>query len=239
MTLDEDLSAMEIATQGICSLINSDHFVAGQRLPERDLVEALGVSKTVLREAFSRLHADGIIDLQRYRGATVRRLSSQDVNQVLRIGSVVLGLASFDAAQNISRPGKRQLFKAAVNEFQACQPFSQAAHIEMYFGMQDAIITLADNTQLAWTLNRLHSPLVLQFMRREIPFNPAFVERTRERLSAVASAILGKKPVEADLAARELALSPEEFDRFLRGAAAHVLGPHGGVRQRRSASRGR
>jgi DNA-binding GntR family transcriptional regulator len=53
----------------------------GTRLVENDLATRLNVSKTPVREAIGLLEADGLIDIAPYRGATVRWLSTLEMQE--------------------------------------------------------------------------------------------------------------------------------------------------------------
>jgi DNA-binding GntR family transcriptional regulator len=53
----------------------------GTRLVENDLAARLSVSKTPIREAIGLLEADGLIDIAPYRGATVRWLSLDEMEE--------------------------------------------------------------------------------------------------------------------------------------------------------------
>jgi DNA-binding GntR family transcriptional regulator len=53
----------------------------GTRLVENDLAARLNVSKTPIREAIALLEADGLIDIAPYRGATVRWLSTLEMEE--------------------------------------------------------------------------------------------------------------------------------------------------------------
>jgi DNA-binding GntR family transcriptional regulator len=53
----------------------------GTRLVENDLAARLNVSKTPIREAIALLEADGLIDIAPYRGATVRWLSTLEMDE--------------------------------------------------------------------------------------------------------------------------------------------------------------
>ena len=67
-----DGSLVVAATEAIRSQILHQQFVAGDRLPpERVLVEELGVSRTVVREALSSLEALGLIETRGTRGRFV------------------------------------------------------------------------------------------------------------------------------------------------------------------------
>ena len=51
----------------------------GARIPERELCEEIGVSRTPLREALKVLAAEGLVELFPNRGARVRRFTEKDV----------------------------------------------------------------------------------------------------------------------------------------------------------------
>lgn len=53
----------------------------GDRLVEARLADMLGVSKTPVREALSQLATDGLVDIEPYRGAHVRWISRQEIEE--------------------------------------------------------------------------------------------------------------------------------------------------------------
>src|SRR6185437_9056943 len=57
----------------------------GARVPERQLCEMFGISRTPLREALKVLAAEGLIDLLPNRGARVRRLSRRDLEELFDV----------------------------------------------------------------------------------------------------------------------------------------------------------
>ena len=65
----------------------------GQRVHEGQLGEALGISRTPLREALKYLASEGLLDLVAGRGAVVRRLSPKDVQDMLVVLSTLEALA--------------------------------------------------------------------------------------------------------------------------------------------------
>ena len=54
----------------------------GQQLVETDLAEKLGVSKTPVREALKTLAGAGMVTMSPYKGATVRRVTSDDARHL-------------------------------------------------------------------------------------------------------------------------------------------------------------
>lgn len=67
---------------------------AGSRVHEGQLGTALGVSRTPLREALKFLASEGLIDLVPGRGAVVRRMTAQDVRDMLTVLSTLEILAA-------------------------------------------------------------------------------------------------------------------------------------------------
>ena len=85
-------------------------FVPGQRLIARDLTEEFEISRGAVREAFRRLAAEGMVDLIPNRGATVRRLSRRQMDQLFQIRECLEGLAAGMAALQIDEGDNRQIF---------------------------------------------------------------------------------------------------------------------------------
>jgi DNA-binding GntR family transcriptional regulator len=74
----------------------------GNRIPERQLCEMLGISRTPLREALKVLAAEGLVDLLPNRGARVRHLSERDLAELFDIMGGLEGLAGRLACENIT-----------------------------------------------------------------------------------------------------------------------------------------
>jgi DNA-binding GntR family transcriptional regulator len=67
------------ALEEIRSAILSGVLGAGQALPERDLADALGISKTPVREALRVLAQQGLVDFVPYKGAQVHNPSEEEL----------------------------------------------------------------------------------------------------------------------------------------------------------------
>src|SRR5215212_9866302 len=61
------------------------HLPPGARIPERQLCQTLGVSRTPLREALKVLATEGFIELLPNRGARVRELTEKDIRELFDI----------------------------------------------------------------------------------------------------------------------------------------------------------
>ena len=81
----------------------------GARLIERELIEMMGVSRTVLREALRQLEAEGLIDVVANKGAVVRILSRAEAEDLYAIRAVLEGLAARLCTQRANGSKNRAL----------------------------------------------------------------------------------------------------------------------------------
>lgn len=82
--------------------IVSGRLAPGQRLTERALIEMMGVSRTVIREALRQVEAEGLIEIIPNKGPVVRKLSTAEAKDLYRIRAVLEGLAARLFAENAS-----------------------------------------------------------------------------------------------------------------------------------------
>ncbi len=74
----------------------------GTRIPERQLCELFGISRTPLREALKVLASEGLVDLLPNRGARVRTLSEQDIRELFDLMAGLEALAGRLACEFIT-----------------------------------------------------------------------------------------------------------------------------------------
>lgn len=78
--------------------IRTGRLAPGQRLVEADLIEELGASRSKVREALQRLETEGLVTIEEFRGASVKRVGRDEVRQIYRARMVLEGLAAADFA---------------------------------------------------------------------------------------------------------------------------------------------
>ena len=74
-------------------------YVPGQRLVEVDLVRETGESRAHVREGLRHLRAEGLVEIEDYRGAVVKRLTRQDIYLAGRVREALEGLAARQIAE--------------------------------------------------------------------------------------------------------------------------------------------
>lgn len=92
----------EQATQRLRQMLVEGQIAPGAKLNERELCEALNVSRTPLREAIKTLAAEGLVELLPNRGAIAVALSEADVLNTFEVMAGLEGLSGELAAQRIT-----------------------------------------------------------------------------------------------------------------------------------------
>ncbi len=78
--------------------IRLSQFVPGQRLVEADITEATGASRSKVREALQRLEAEGLVQIEEFKGASVKRITLEEVRQIYRARVALEGISARDCA---------------------------------------------------------------------------------------------------------------------------------------------
>jgi DNA-binding GntR family transcriptional regulator len=81
--------------------IRSGEYAPGFRLKEIDLAAQLGMSRTPIREAIRQLERDGVVTVLPNRGAIVRELSEQEIDDTYSLRAVLEGYCASRAASRI------------------------------------------------------------------------------------------------------------------------------------------
>lgn len=81
----------------------------GARLKEEHLTKELGISRTPLRDAITRLVKDGYLDVEPRRGARVKKFSAKDVNEIYDIRKALESMAIRLAIGHIAPQALKQL----------------------------------------------------------------------------------------------------------------------------------
>jgi len=145
----------------ILAAIQSGALAPGARLKEVDLVTALAVSRTPLREALTRLRAEGVLERDE-DGLRVRRLDWRDVRSLYELRGTLESMAARLATQNAGDAERRVIADICHAEAELVNggaiPEELARHNRQF---HNAIWQAAGNRFLSESLERLSRLMVL------------------------------------------------------------------------------
>ena len=82
--------------------ILTGHYLSGERLPEKDLCDLTGVSRTLVREALRQLEAEKLVEVIPNRGPYVVTISAEVAKGIYQVREALEGLAAELFAKNAS-----------------------------------------------------------------------------------------------------------------------------------------
>lgn len=74
----------------------------GERVPEQEIAESFGISRTPIREAFRQLESEGFITVTPRKGAVVSPITDKDVSEFYAIKSLLEGFAAKTACLTLT-----------------------------------------------------------------------------------------------------------------------------------------
>ncbi|HWM34150.1 MAG TPA: GntR family transcriptional regulator [Pseudolysinimonas sp.] len=159
--LGESTTRTDLVVEAIRAAILSGQFRPGQDLVERRLAEALGVSKTPVREAFIVLARSGLLTTSQNRGVTVRQLSPRDFRHVYEQRALLepWAIASLERLDDTAYATASQAIReadaaAAAGDLVQRALAGRRFHREMYAQCENSLVVdsldaLQDLTSLA------------------------------------------------------------------------------------------
>lgn len=160
------MAAVDSTVRSLRAEILSGRIPAGTRLGEADLAEQLAVSRTPVREALSRLAAEGLVDLVPNRGARVATWTTAQLREIfdlrLAVEPVVVALAvpkvdeeTLDRLGVLARTMKKHGRPGRNQDLDAIVDLNREFH--------GLYVTAADNAAFAGSLRTVtHAAVVRQ-----------------------------------------------------------------------------
>ena len=153
-----NLGRAEAVYEVLCAAVRQRRFHAGERIREEEIADALGVSRTPVREALHRLESRGLIELVG-RGFAVVQPDRRQTFELYAVREILEGSAARFAAQHASEP-EIAVLQQLNQEFGDTQGEPERlANINRTF--HQALNDAAHNRYLTQLLNGLHDTLGL------------------------------------------------------------------------------
>lgn len=131
---------------------------AGEKVPEKALCEKLGVSRTPMREALKVLAADGLLSLEPNKGARVRAITVEDLEEVFPLMGALEALAGELACKNIS---DKQIEEIKTEHKKMLKGYA-ASDMPTYFKHNERIHQLLMHAASNASLNDIYRTLSLR-----------------------------------------------------------------------------
>jgi len=154
-TLHEELTAK------LCEMIVEGVLVEGEKVPERELCEKLGVSRTPIREALKVLATDGLVTLEPNRGARVRACTIADLEEIFPVLAAIEALAGELACTNITEAQLADINDVHNNMVDCFHNEDISGYFKQNQKIHAMILEAADNP----TLSAIHQSLAVRVRR--------------------------------------------------------------------------
>ncbi len=108
-SVEKPVTLRERIVDFIKDSIISGRLSPGERVPEADIAESLGISRTPIREAFRQLESEGFITVAPRKGAVVSSITDKDVSEFYAIKSLLEGYAARKACKKFKEKDIKKL----------------------------------------------------------------------------------------------------------------------------------
>ncbi len=179
----------EEAADRLREAILHGHFAPGEHLRENALATVLGVSRGIVREALTALGNEGLVLIQRHRGATVARLSQNDIEEVYSLRVALERLAVQQAACKASPEdifAMEAVLKEMMEAFARGVSAQEVANLDVRF--HDLVFRAAHHQRLFDCWSNLRSQTYMFLLMRNSA-NSDFRELTVTMHAAVVDAL--------------------------------------------------
>ncbi len=176
--------------------ILNGRYEPGESLTELKLSEELGVSRTPVREALRQLELEGLVQSIPNKGAIVKGVSAQDIQDIYTIRMLIEGLAARWATEKIT-PRELEELKEAVELEEFYTLKNDNVHLLQFdTRFHDIIFKASKSKPLMHTLSTFHH--YVQKARRISMSSPERALEVLEEHKAILQAIIDKDAYKAE-----------------------------------------
>lgn len=190
LSMPEKRALSDDVASRLRAAILSGAFAPGERLREEQMARALGVSRGPVREALAELERQGLVVINRNRGAVVAQLSRNDLEELYTLRLAIEELAIRRAAE-AADPDAIASMRALIESMRVAivQGITEQEAAELDLDFHDRIYDAANHRRLkdAWTNMRpqIHV-LLLNRNVADVDFREMLVTAHEDLLDGIA-----------------------------------------------------
>lgn len=187
------------AEDALRKTILSGRFVPGDRLKERELIELLNVSRTLVREALRQVEAEGLIEIVPNRGPVVAVLSYEEAEEIYE----VRGILEAQTCTGFALRAQSEHMQALESTFNELAEAARQGDIPRTLTLSDTFYDIiaagCGNRLLGNMLRQLHNRIVL--LRRTSLSEPSRLPETLYELTQIFEALKARDELASGKAA--------------------------------------
>ncbi|MFI5681793.1 GntR family transcriptional regulator [Streptomyces cellulosae] len=200
-------------TGAVRDALQSGEYVPRQCLVEADLCERFGVGRADVRVAFRQLAGEGLVEIQRNRGARVREISFAEAVRITEVRMVVEGLIAARAAERVGRAQAEQLRGIGASMARAVADGELMTYSDLNARLHRCVRDIAGHETADQVLERLRAQVVRHpFVLSLVPGRARVSLPQHQRIT---EAIVAKDPTAAEAAMRDHGTTAVEALRML------------------------
>ncbi|MEV0898773.1 GntR family transcriptional regulator [Actinoplanes sp. NPDC049802] len=181
--------------------ILAGEYMPGERLVEAQLIERFGVSRFNIRLALQDLAGEGLVEIQRNRGAQVRKISLAETIEITQVRMVLEGLVAAQAAERVTAAEAGELDEIGLLMRRAVEAGEFRRYSDLNQRLHGLIRKIAGHATADRLIGTLRAQLARhQFMLSLLPGRPQVSLPQHER---IITAIRDRDPAAAETAMRE------------------------------------
>jgi DNA-binding GntR family transcriptional regulator len=170
-------------------------------LREAPLAEQLGVSKTPIREALSRLEQEGLVETTSFKGAVVAGYSRQDLVEIYELRELLENAAARSAAESMSKDDMARLERICAESRKLRSGANAERLAALLSDFDDVLFDQVRNTRIRALIANLRAHLTrIGKLTAEIPGR---VETSVDEHEKILQAIAARDPALAEQSMRD------------------------------------
>lgn len=180
----------------IREMIRKGSLVRGQKINEKYLCEAMGVSRTPVRESLRILNSEGLIDLIPHKGAFVSQPRIEDIKDMFEVMSVLEGMCARVATKKMKDKDLKKIEGLHEKLEWHYRNRDHKAYLDVNNVLHVYIQQLAGNKALLEVINALRGKISL-YRHRQLYHKDRF-DRSMQEHRDILAAFRKRKPALAE-----------------------------------------